>query len=101
MEKIFLEAAKRNMIKFNVESFKKSHPKLYATILEAMVEVSKQNEKAISAKFMNSLPSPDELKVEANEIFKNNDSATRYAKASYIKGSTFVLQTIESNLKDA
>tara|TARA_R110002049_G_scaffold224712_4_gene396502 strand:+ start:5537 stop:5842 length:306 start_codon:yes stop_codon:yes gene_type:complete len=100
MEKIFLEAAQRNMLKFNVDSFKKTHPKLYATILDSMLVVSQENEKAISAKFMNSLPSPDDLKVIADGIFKNSDSATRYAKASYIKGSTFVLQTIESNLKN-
>lgn len=101
MEKIFLEAAQRNMIKFNVSSFKKTHPKLYATILDAMLVVSQENEKAISSKFMHSLPSPDDLKVIAEGIFKNNDSATRYAKASYIKGSIFVLKTIENNLKDA
>lgn len=41
-EEIFRSSAARNMIQFDLESFKKTHPKLYKTIQEAQQESFKE-----------------------------------------------------------
>lgn len=41
VEKIFDDSAKENMVNWDIESFKKSHPKLFKSIIQALNKASK------------------------------------------------------------
>lgn len=94
MEEIFLESAKKNMTTFNLDLFKKTHPKLYFTIIDSMVSINNKNRESLKSKILSSIPTPEMLKIESEKL----DSLSE--KKFFVKGADFVLENILNSFKN-
>lgn len=98
-EQIFNNAAQRNMFNWNLSEFKKTHPRLYKSIIESLGEIQNVNKNLLIDKIRADSGKVDEYKETAESIYKSNDAASKYAKTAFIRGVDCAFTKISNSLK--
>lgn len=99
IEEIFNNAAQRNMGDWNLSEFKKTHPHLYKSIIEALGEIQNVNINVLRDKIRIDIGDVAIYKDVANSIYKESSSASDYAKKAFMRGAECALNKLGDSLK--